>query len=110
MSQTEAIVRKKVGWTVKNILSGLAFLFVGFIIWFLDSVVVGVETGVTGKKFVLGFWGEFGFALMAFAVLGFWIAIPACQKWWTTKRWLALAFLIPTIVLGLLVLISIRGK
>lgn len=85
----------KKGWTAKNTLTGLGFLFVGFIIWFLDSVVAGVNNGITGKNTGIGFWGDFGFALMAFGVLGYWTVIPAYQKWWKTKRWAALIFIIP---------------
>lgn len=98
---------KKRGWSGKNIFLGLGLLFVGFIIWFADSAVMGVALGVSGKKFSTGFWGGLGFALMAFGVLGYWIAIPAVQKWWHTKRWLAWTFLVPCVLLGILILKAI---
>jgi hypothetical protein len=98
---------KKRGWSGKNIFLGLGLLFVGFIIWFADSAVVGIASGVSGKKIPIGFWGDFGFALMAFGVLGYWLAIPAVQKWWNTKRWLSWTFLIPCVLLGIFILIAI---
>jgi hypothetical protein len=107
MAEEIKSVVKKRGWSGKNIWTGLGLLFVGFIIWFADSVVMGFASGIAGKKFTLGFWGGLGFLLMAFGILGYWIAIPAFQKWWRTKRWLALIFLVPSILLGIMVIVAV---
>ncbi|HUY69671.1 MAG TPA: hypothetical protein VMU70_01450 [Candidatus Tyrphobacter sp.] len=104
-SKETIVVKRHVGWSTRNVLTGLALLFVGFIIWFGDSVVEGFAQGVAGKKiFIIGFWGKFGFAIMAIGVLGYWMAIPAVQKWWDHKRRMALIFLIPTVLIGILII------
>ncbi|MDE1970724.1 MAG: hypothetical protein KGI50_04095 [Patescibacteria group bacterium] len=100
-------IAKRCGWSGKNVFLGLVLLLVGFIIWFTDSVVMGMASGVSGKKFVLGFWGDLGFLLMAFGVLGYWVSIPAIQKWWHSKKWLALVFIIPSVLIGLMILVAI---
>lgn len=102
------VAAQKRGWSGKNIFLGLGLLFVGFVIWFGDSVVEGFAQGVAGNKtFSIGFWGRFGFAVMAVGVLGYWIAIPAAQKWWYAKRWLAWTFLAPCLLLGMTILIAL---
>lgn len=69
-------------------LTGLACAFVGFIIWFLLSVVFGVVAGVegrettTGEKVALAFL----FFLMVGGPLLFWIVLPIKSRVRRRKR------------------------
>jgi hypothetical protein len=60
---------------VKLFLVGLACLFVGFIIWFFLSVVLGINAGVTGDKSGTGVLVA-PFLLMIGGPLICWIILP----------------------------------
>jgi membrane protease YdiL (CAAX protease family) len=88
------------GWSRKNIKRGFLFLGIGLILTFF-SILTGL-TGIDSGKIPLVFYVIYGIALffISFGVLGFWLLIPAFQKWRHTKKeWLAWTFLAIAIVL-----------
>src|ERR1035437_1764675 len=82
------------GWSRKNIKRGFLFLCVGLVLTFF-SILVGL-TGIDSGRIPLVFYVIYGIALffISFGVLGFWLLIPAFQKWRNTKNeWLVWVFL-----------------
>lgn len=73
---------------------GLAGLFVGFIIWFLMSVIAGLDQGITGKQQPIFSYG-FGFIIMIIIPLWYWaLRIPYMigkEKEWTVLKYSSIA-------------------
>jgi len=93
------------GWSLMNILIGAVFVISG---WIIDAINGLVNLGAIGSgKLSSAFyiWGWIGFSLIIFGILGFWLLIPAFQKWWHTKRWLAWTFLTIAVLITLLSLV-----
>jgi hypothetical protein len=84
------------GWSLINILNGLLFLAVAYatltLTIFFGFLSVGdSERSVSIYIYILGWLGV---VMLLLGSLGFWLVIPAFQKWWHTKdRWLAWLFL-----------------
>jgi Kef-type K+ transport system membrane component KefB len=86
------------GWTVKNFSKGLTFFAAGFLIDFLGGIAALSDSDK------IPFWYyiiiSIAIFLMTLGVLGFWLLIPAFQKWRHTKNeWLAWTFLTIVVVL-----------
>src|SRR5438132_462771 len=81
------------GWSRKNILTGCVLATVGYIVTILNSSFSLFIVG-NGKDSVWFYiWGLIGFALIVCGISGFWLVIPAFQKWWRTDRRLVWLFL-----------------
>ena len=83
------------GWTKKN--WGRGFLFIGIAgaLLVIDILVglTGIDSGKTPFLFYVILPAIY--IALGFGILGFWVVIPAFQKWYRTKReWLAWLFLI----------------
>ena len=87
------------GWTLKNIKKGFLFLGIGIVLMIVDIVIglTGIDSGRTPFLFYIILPLVYAAAL---GVLGFWLIVPAFQKWQHTKNeWLAWTFLIIAILL-----------
>ncbi len=76
------------GWSLMNMLIGGAFILSG---WIIDIINGLLNLGVIGSgKFPTLFyiWEGIGLFLIIFGVLGWWLVIPAFQKYWHTKRYI----------------------
>ena len=87
MEQNQTIQEKPKGWTVRNLLTGLAFAIAGsFII-----LLVRKFGGFLDKRV------DFPITLFSFlsVILGihfFWIVIPIYEKWWKDKSLVSFIF------------------
>ena len=82
------------GWTLKNILIGGVCVAIGWLIGSFNAVFGLATGGDSGKLpivfYVLGLGAVF---LIGLGILGFWVIIPAFQKWRHTKyEWIAWVF------------------
>ena len=92
-------------------LPGLAGLFVGFVVWFLLSVVFGVSQAVTSKS---GghFWLAISFAVMVLSPLWYWILrIPYVAGKEKNKKWLKILPVVTWwVVLALILLAGLSNR
>ena len=86
------------GWSLRNMFLGLGLLLIGFVLWYAYSAM-------NGSEIEMGFLSYLGLFLMLFGVLGYWLAIPAVEKWWKEKRWLAWMFVAPCALTGVFVMV-----
>jgi hypothetical protein len=92
------------GWSRKNFIFGILFVVGGIILFFVDFYLAYLRVGDSERAIPGWVYGLnlLSIAMALFGVLGFWLVIPAFEKWWHTKKWLALIFLIVGIFAGLL--------
>jgi hypothetical protein len=83
------------GWSLINILIGLVFIASALVV--SDFINFLSFIGFFPMRNSLPSWYYFYpwivLSMITLGVLGFWFVIPAFQKWWHTKRWLAWTFL-----------------
>jgi hypothetical protein len=97
------------GWSLVNILIGFIFAVGGAVAYIVETVL---GFSIWAQSGMIPLWysilAKVILSIMVVGPLFFWLVIPAFQKWWHTKQWLAWLLLVIAVVL-FFAIISLLG-
>jgi hypothetical protein len=100
------------GWTLKNFLIGGVLFVLGCLFYVLDAYAAYLYIGDSTRSlpWFINLLQYVAIFVVLVGVSGFWVIVPAFQKWWCTRRWLAWTFFLIGLIVPYLLLASLVSE